>query len=341
MHPRFLLLLPVLALFCGCSKEPAPATGGGRVTVAVALDQEYAESLLRGFEKSSGLQVDAHYDTEATKTTGLVQTLLAERDRPRTDVFWNNELSQTIRLQDAGILAPYAPTSATDLPARWRDPNGFWTAFGARARVLLVNTDKVKPGEEPQTVSDLANPRWRGRACIGNPLFGTTATHAAVLFEIMGDAEARKFFLDAKANGVVVAASNGQAMQKAANGEVAWCLTDTDDAAAALREKKPVRIVFPDQRRAHGALLIPNSVALVKGGPNPEGGKRLIEFIAGAGVERRLSEGPSVQIPLRPELPGPALLMGIREMKTMDVDFGAVAKRMTSTADFIRDQFLR
>jgi iron(III) transport system substrate-binding protein len=339
MHRRFLPLLPVLAFLLGCSKEPSSATGG-RVTVAVALDQEYAESLLREFEKSSGLQVDAHYDTEATKTTGLVQTLLAERARPRTDVFWNNELSQTIRLQNEGVLAPYAPTSATDLPARWRDPEGHWTAFGARARVMLVNTDRVKPGAEPRSVREIADPRWKGRACLGNPLFGTTATHAAALFETLGDEAARKLFLDAKANGVVVAASNGQAMQKAANGEVDWCLTDTDDAAAALREKKPVRIVFPDQEDG-GALLIPNSVALVKGGPNPAGARRLIEFIAGAGVERRLAAGPSVQIPLRPDLPGPALLKNIREIRTMEVDFGAVAKRMTSTAEFIRDQFLR
>jgi len=48
--------------------------------------------------------VDAVYDAEANKTSGLVNRLLAEAQRPRADVFWDNETAQLTRLSDAGVV---------------------------------------------------------------------------------------------------------------------------------------------------------------------------------------------------------------------------------------------
>ena len=75
------------------------------------------------------------------------------RTRPRTDVFWNNEIAQTIRLAELGLLQPYDSSEAADVPADFKDPSALWVGFGARARVLIVNTDLVPAGEEPAGTS--------------------------------------------------------------------------------------------------------------------------------------------------------------------------------------------
>src|SRR5688572_10476887 len=95
--------LVVLAL-SACPTTPATSR---EVVVYCALDRLYAEPILEAFAARSGIAVRPKWDAEATKTTGLVEALRAERARPRCDVFWNNEVGQTITLAREGLLAPY------------------------------------------------------------------------------------------------------------------------------------------------------------------------------------------------------------------------------------------
>ena len=89
-------------------------TGPARVVVYVAQDQVYAEPLLAQFTSETGIRVAAVYDSEAVKSVGLANRLLAERNHPQCDVFWGNEELRTRQLAAQGV---------------WRDTNG-WQAFG-------------------------------------------------------------------------------------------------------------------------------------------------------------------------------------------------------------------
>ena len=71
--------------------------------------------------------------------------IIAEADRPRCDVFWNNEIAHTVSLAGDGLLASYASPSAEGIPAEFRDPQDRWTGFAARARVFIVNTELADP----------------------------------------------------------------------------------------------------------------------------------------------------------------------------------------------------
>src|SRR5262249_52500337 len=122
-------------------------------------------------------------------------------DHPRADVFWNNEIVQTIRLQGAGCLEPYASPSAADIPAEWKDPGNAWTGFAARARILIVNTKKTPADRMPRSYKDLADPARKGEAAIAKPVAGTTSTHFCVLHELLGAEAARAWFDALVANG--------------------------------------------------------------------------------------------------------------------------------------------
>jgi iron(III) transport system substrate-binding protein len=180
------------------------------VVVYSALDREFAAPILESYARRTGVEVLPQFDVESTKTVGLTAAILAEAKRPRCDLFWNNEILNTLRLKQRGLLAPFVPSAAADLPDAFRAADGTWYGFAARARILLVNTALVAAPDRPRGLTDLTDPRWKGKIAIAKPLFGTTATHAACLFAAWGDEKARAFFRALKANGVQVLSGNRQ-----------------------------------------------------------------------------------------------------------------------------------
>jgi iron(III) transport system substrate-binding protein len=311
-----------------------------RVVLYCAQDQDFARTVLPGFEQQTGLAVVPHFDTEATKSVSLYLQIVDEASRPRCDVFWNNEILSTIRLQEQGLLVPHDSPAAADYPPFARSRDHTWTAFAARARVLIVNTDKVPAGEWPTTLEELTQPRWRGQVAIAKPLFGTTATQAACLFQVLGRERAESFYRGLKANGVQVVSGNKQVAEGVAAGQFAVGLTDTDDAIIEVEAGRPVAIVYPDQQGA-GTLYIPNTVMIIKGGPNPEGARKLVDFLLSAEVEQQLAESASRQIPLNPRVKAklPPQIHTPRTARAMAVDFEKAAGLWDEVQEFLRKEF--
>jgi iron(III) transport system substrate-binding protein len=84
-----------------------------------------------------------------------VNRLIAEKERPRADVFWSGDPVRAAILKERGVAAPYHPPQAEGLPEQFSDPEGFWTGFSARARVLIYNRNLVAEGEKPTSLMDL------------------------------------------------------------------------------------------------------------------------------------------------------------------------------------------
>ncbi|MCP4112555.1 MAG: extracellular solute-binding protein [Desulfobacteraceae bacterium] len=310
------------------------------VIVYTSHDQIYSEPVLKSFEEKTGISVKAVYDVEATKTTGIVNRLIAEKNYPRCDVFWNNEHSRTIVLKRKGLLAPFRSASAKDIPSRFKDPGGFWTDFAARARVIICNAELVKTDNLPDSIFDFTEKNWKGNFTIANPLFGTTGTHAAALFSLLGDEKAKKYFSDLKANSVIISEGNSVVKDQVANGEIRAGLTDTDDVNMAVLAGKPVKMIYPDQDGI-GTLLIPNTVCLIKNGPNPENGRKLVDYLLSPEVESRLAFSKSVQVPVRKNVKQPETIRSFDSIRSMDVGYEKIADKMEEAALYLQKVFLR
>ncbi len=181
-----------------CAVSLTVATGclvshGREVIVYTALDREFSEPILAEFTKQTGIRVRAKYDSESTKTVQLTTNILAEQARPRCDLFWNNEIVNTLRLDQLNLLDEYEPKGADAFPQAYHSRKNHWHGFAARARVLLVNTmvfeqANIPSDQLPSSVFDLVDPKWPHKlgvpkpVGIAKPLFGTTATHAVCLF---------------------------------------------------------------------------------------------------------------------------------------------------------------
>jgi iron(III) transport system substrate-binding protein len=309
------------------------------VIVYSALDREFSAPVLEQFSTTSGLEPLAVYDVESTKTVGLFQRIRQEKSRPRCDVFWNNEILHTIFLEREGLLEPFRTAAAERVRAGYRSRTDSWTGFAARARVLLVNRDILpEAAERPLSIQDLADPRWRKKTAFARPFFGTTKTHFLVLYQHWGKSRSRQFFTELRRNAIMVD-GNKQVAVAVARGQVAFGLTDTDDAIVEIEQGAPVVMVFPDQQpEAIGSLFIPNTVALIRGGPNPEQGRKLIDFLVSDATESLLAAGASAQFPV---LAGStkSRIHPQGDLHWMEVDFEAVADAAEEGMELLLDIF--
>jgi iron(III) transport system substrate-binding protein len=310
------------------------------VVVYSAQDREFGEPVLRAYGQRTGVEVLPKFDVESSKTVGLANAIVAEKSRPRCDLFWNNEILNTLRLKEQGLLAPFRPSHADDVPETFKAKDGTWYGFAGRARVLIVNTKLVPADQRPKGIADLVDPKWKGKIGIAKPLFGTTATQAACLFAAWGDDKARQFFRGLKANGVQVLSGNKQVATAAGSGQIAFGLTDTDDAMGEVEAGSPVAIVYPDRGPDElGTLFIPNTLAIIKGAPHPDAARALADYLLSPEVEAALAGGPSAQIPLLKTTEASARVETPRTVHAMEVDFEAAARVWQRTADFLAAEF--
>jgi iron(III) transport system substrate-binding protein len=315
------LVIAAMIGLASCSSK-----GRERVVVYVSEDQVFSEPILRDFARETGIRVKPVFDTEEAKSTGVMNRLLAEKNNPQADVYWANEPIRAEILKQENVGAAYQSPSAEGIPANFKDPQGYWTGFSARARVLLVNNSVTN---KPKSIIAYGDPAFNGKTVIANPLFGTTTTEIAALFIIWGDEKAKTFLTDMKRNNVKVATSNGESADFVAAGESAFSLVDSDDAANRIKQGKAVEMIYPDQGDNEvGCFIVPNAVVLIKSGPNPEAGKKLIDYLLSAETERKLAASDAAQIPLHQGVETPAIVRRIENIKTLQTDYATVARKM-------------
>lgn len=325
------LLAAVCLLLAGCGQTE-------EVVVYTAVEQVYCQELFAQFEEETGIQVRAVYDTEANKTTGLVNRIIAEADQPVCDVFWNNEFIQTIDLQEKGFLEPYVPENSVDIPEAYKDAEGYWTAFGGRARVMLVNTELLSEEEYPDSIFDFADGTYEGEdLALAYPMFGTTRTQAAAVYAWLGEEEGRAFFQSVADHGVQIVDGNSVTKDMAAAGQVKIGFTDTDDAKDAIGDGAPVEMVFPDQEEGGmGTLITPSTAALVQNCPHEDNGKKLIEFLVSAETEASLTECGFFDVSVRENSSAEGF-----QVKGMTLNLKEIYQMLDTASEDMEEIFLR
>lgn len=322
---RLTTLLALLLGLAACEKKDTASTSGAsergarRVVLYTSCDDDLLRALITAFEEETGIDVLEVGDTEATKTVGLYARLVEEQAAPRADVWWSNEPFYTARLAAQGLLEPYTSASGeASFPRGWpgehRASDGSWYAFALRARVIAYDTRKLQPAGVPRTLRDLAEPTWKGKVGLARPSFGTTAGHIAALVHLWGEEPTRQWLMAMEDQGLRLYDGNSSVVRAIAAGEIEIGLTDTDDVFAAMEEHLPVALVYEadetggsglrtpesvEPMMGFGALVIPNTAGLVRGGPNPAEARALLDFLISERAERILMTSRSRNVPVR------------------------------------------
>lgn len=301
-----LLIFSFLVFGCGRSEQQY-------VVLYASADEYIAREVITAFQEETGIRVRFTGDTEAKKTTGLVERIRAEHasGKPQADVFWSSEIFMTLDLADEGVLEAHHSDTTKDWPATFRDPNGLWYGFAARGRVIVFAPGRVPDEDLPETWMDLSRSTYAGRVVMADPRFGTTGGHFGAM-KAYWDREYQPGIYSAFLLGLaenetrLLASGNAGVVRAVANGEADFGMTDTDDVWAAQAQGMKVDLIYARHSRhddpGTGTLLIPNTVARVKGGPNPDAAAKLIDFLLSERVERMLAESVSGNVPIRPGL---------------------------------------
>ena len=309
-------------LLIGCNNNRSS------VVIYIAQDAEFAGPILREFEKETGIKTRAVFDSEAVKTVGLANRLLAEKNHPQCDVFWGNEEFRTRQLAAQNVF---------------RATNG-WAAFGARSRRVVVNTNVVRgawsvtsltphaPRPTPQPIApasllELTNAAWRGKVALAYPMFGTTSAHFHALRQLWGDDAWQNWCRALAANQPFLVDGNSAVVKFVARGDAWIGFTDSDDIAAGQREGAPVAAL----PLAAESLLIPNTVAVVRGAPHPEAAQRLFDYLQSRTVVERLVSAQALENISKEEITAPVLRP----------DWDALIRDAESTTARLKEIFLR
>jgi len=279
------------------------------VVVYTSQDEVYAEPILSNFTQRTGIKVKAVYDSEAVKTVGLVNRLMAEKNSPQCDVFWNNEELRTRQLAAEGVVG-----------------NSF-ACFGYRTRRLVVNTNFVKLADAPVSLVALTNKAYFGKVALAYPLFGTTSTHFLALRQAWGQEQWLAWCRALQANKPFVVDGNSVVVKQVGKGEAWIGLTDSDDVLAGQEDKLPIGSILLKE----DGFAIRNTVAVVSKAPHPSEAKQLLEYLTSDETLRVLKAAGAVE----GSTPEPAMSFG------KPVDWAQLLKTQSAAVGDLKQVFLR
>jgi iron(III) transport system substrate-binding protein len=308
----FIAIVSLIVLVAtGC--KPAASSAKNEVVVYCAQDHVYAEPILAEFTRQTGIRVRSVYDSEAVKTVGLANRLIAERSHPQCDVFWGNE---ELRTRQLAAMEVFRPT------------NG-WAAMGYRSRRIVINTNLLDMSRVPRSLLELTNAEWRGRVVLAYPLFGSSATHFLALRQHWGPEKWEAWCRALAANRPLVVDGNSVSAKMVARGEAWIGLTDSDDILVEKRRGAPLSVLPLTAE----SLLLPNTVGVVRGAPHPDTAQKLFEFLQTRAALAPLVEAGALEgVDVPPE---------IAAAGTLQPDWSRILADIETATARMREIFLR
>ncbi|MBN9334862.1 extracellular solute-binding protein [Devosia sp.] len=266
-----------LALAATTALSPALQAQEGPVVIYTAHKSSIVDRLLPVFESETGLKAEV----VQLGSGDIARRARAEAGAPAADVIWSISGSQLTELAD--ILEPYQPPEFDKIDTQFV-ANAAWTPYTAVVYVLAVNTDLLPLEEAPKSWAELADPKWQGLiASARADGSGSAMQQLQAVLTIFGDDGWNKYAEIAK--NFVFTDSSGAVPRFVADGETQMGLTLEDNALEYVQGGAPVGVVL----LSDGTVATPDGVGLVKGGPNPEGGKAFIDWALSKSTQELLA----------------------------------------------------
>jgi len=273
----FLKSTAATALLGGVGLHGSDALAQAQRAVCYNCPPEWADwgGQLRQIQSRLGIMVPPD-----NKNSGQsLAALIAEKANPVADVtYLGGQVGPQARA--AGVLEAYRPARWAEIPDGLKDAEGYWFTIHSGTLGLFVNTAALRGKAVPKSWKDLLKPDYKGMVGYLDPTsaavgqVGVVAVNLALGGSYENFDPAMKFFKDLQANQPIVPKQTSYA--RVLSGEIP-ILFDYDFNAyrAQHTDKAPVAFAIPEE----GTQILPYVMGLVKGGPNPENGKKVLDFV--------------------------------------------------------------
>lgn len=305
------------AAIAACGPDTPARSGGaaGSDVVNVYSHRHYDidRQLFDRFTQETGIRVNV----VTGSADELITRLATEGASSPADVLVTVDAGRLHRAKERGLLQRVeSEVLARDIPARYRDPDGYWYGLTMRARVLVYSRARVQP-EQVATVEALAEPAWRGRVLVRSSENVYNQSQLASIIAHRGDSAALSW-AEGVARNLARSPSGGDTDQvkavAAGVGDVAMSNTyyvaklATSEDPEEQRVYEQVAVSFPNQAD-RGTHINVSGAGVTAHAPNRENAIRLIEFLVGEEAQRLYAEG-NQEYPVRPGVPMSSVLQG-------------------------------
>lgn len=242
------------------------------------------EALYSNFTKTTGIKINRLEGGEDQ----LLQRIKSEGANSPADVFLTVDAGRLWIADQEGVFAPIQSAVLNErIPASYRLASGTWYGFSTRARVILVDKLKVKPGEI-SSYEDLADPKWKGQVCTRSGSHVYMLSLLSSIIEHSGAAKAEEWAKGVNANLARQPKGGDTDQIKAvAAGECAIALSNTYYIARLIKSEKAddravmerVRVVWPNSS-GRGVHVNVSGGGVLKYSPNKENAIRFMEYLA-------------------------------------------------------------
>ena len=257
--------LAVAAL--GAAGAVAAATAFAQsVVVYSAVSPKVMSAFVEEFQKQNpGLKVELISGGSGE----LLTRLNAEKARPRADVLLGPDADNFDAYLD--VFESYKSKEDAAFPRSAIGPDNKYYGFSTNFQAFIVNTRMLPADQAPQSWSDLAKPEFKGKVVMANPAqSGSAYSQMQQILQLYN-----WDMMDKVINTATFVTSSRLAYQNVAKGEIPVGLTSEFNIVASQAEGFPVVAIYPKD----GTALINDASGIIKGGPNPDGAKKFLDFV--------------------------------------------------------------
>lgn len=303
MRRAIWLLALTLTLAPGGVPEPVDAQTK-EVVVLTSFPKELFEAYRQAFEaKTPGVKVVV----KQQQTNAAVTYLRETRARPEADIFWVSAVDAFQTLKADGLLDKVSlprellariPPRIGSFPLH--DPDGYYVGFAVSGYGLMWNTRYLALHKlpAPREWTDLADPRYHGHLIVSAPSrSGTTHLTVEVILQAYGWDRGWALLTQMGGNMGSITERSFGVPEAVISGQYGIGVVIDFFGLSAIASGHPVDFAYPAL-----TSVVPASVGVVKGGPNPANARAFVEFLLGDEGQRRLFAPEIGRLPVVPTL---------------------------------------
>ncbi|HLI13622.1 MAG TPA: 2-aminoethylphosphonate ABC transporter substrate-binding protein [Alphaproteobacteria bacterium] len=334
------LLTGVAAAWLAIAGGAGPAHAASAVVLYTADGlEDFYKAILVNFEKKTGSRVNI-----VTSGSGaVVNRLQTEKDSPKADVLVTLPPFVQTAVKD-GLLESYKSSADSAIPASRKDPNGYWATFVDDYASFIYNPKLAKA---PETFEDLLKPEYKGQVSYSNPITAGDGMAVVILLEkLWGEDKAFAYLakleqdvkFHTKGTGYLDTLV-GRGEIKVANGDIQMDMDDKVHGGLAIEPT----FLRPAPGQQPVTFSLPYAIALVKGGPNPAGGKALIDYLLSKEVQAKVTD--VFGLPARDDVQptganAKAILAAVKDVKVVEVDWNHVLEKQKAWQERWRSEVI-
>lgn len=286
------------------------------VVVYSARNEQLIKPLFDAYTKETGVKIRFITDKEAP----LLARLKAEGRNTSADLLLTVDAGNLWLAANKNLLQPVrSALLAKNIPAHLRDPGNQWFGLSVRARTLVYNTTKVKPGELA-TYEDLADPKWKGRLCLRTSKKVYNQSLVAMMIRELGEAKAEQIVRGWVANlATPPLPDDTQALEAVAAGQCDVTLVNTYYLGRLLKAKPglPLATFWPNQGAKGGVSGVHVNISgagVTRHAKHSQQAIRLLEWLSTEQAQKFYADA-NLEYPVNPAVKPDAAVMAWGEFR--------------------------